>query len=227
MSSVTVYDEVGEIPAGLFDELSPGKRTFGLTLTCRIRHKTLWDLRAKFVTNRALAEYLGISDVMCGELINLKRVPGKEVREKMAPKLAQLGLLVEDVWPDELAQSGLVGSAGLKRDIEKQIPVEQLVALGDAGARCLVDERMNPEEEMLEREDEREAQNILESLTPREEKMLRMRSGACADGRARSLREIGEMFELSVTRVAQIIDKAVAKIRKRREHGYFRERVPS
>lgn len=52
-----------------------------------------------------------------------------------------------------------------------------------------------------------------ERLTEREKAFLIDRYGLC-DGKYKSLREVGEKFELSYQRVSQVIEKALRKIRK-------------
>ena len=54
--------------------------------------------------------------------------------------------------------------------------------------------------------------NVLETLTPREEEVLRLRYGL-DDGRDRSLEEIGDRFSLSRERIRQIESKALRKLR--------------
>ncbi len=54
--------------------------------------------------------------------------------------------------------------------------------------------------------------NVLETLTPREEKVLRLRFGL-DDGRARTLEEVGKEFNVTRERIRQIEAKALRKLR--------------
>ena len=54
--------------------------------------------------------------------------------------------------------------------------------------------------------------NVLNSLTPREEKVLRMRYGV-DDGRPRTLEEVGKEFNVTRERIRQIEAKALRKLR--------------
>ena len=54
--------------------------------------------------------------------------------------------------------------------------------------------------------------NVLETLTPREEKVLRLRFGL-DDGRARTLEEVGKEFDVTRERIRQIEAKALRKLR--------------
>ena len=54
--------------------------------------------------------------------------------------------------------------------------------------------------------------NVLDSLTPREEKVLRLRFGL-EDGRSRTLEEVGKEFNVTRARIRQIEAKALRKLR--------------
>ena len=53
---------------------------------------------------------------------------------------------------------------------------------------------------------------VLSSLTPREEKVLRLRFGL-EDGRPRTLEEVGKEFNVTRERIRQIEAKALRKLR--------------
>ena len=53
---------------------------------------------------------------------------------------------------------------------------------------------------------------VLDTLTPREEKVLRLRFGL-DDGRARTLEEVGREFNVTRERIRQIEAKALRKLR--------------
>ena len=54
--------------------------------------------------------------------------------------------------------------------------------------------------------------DVLKTLTPREEKVLRLRFGL-EDGRPRTLEEVGKEFNVTRERIRQIEAKALRKIR--------------
>ena len=55
-------------------------------------------------------------------------------------------------------------------------------------------------------------EDVLDTLTPREEKVLRLRFGL-DDGRARTLEEVGQIFGVTRERIRQIENKAIRKLR--------------
>ena len=54
--------------------------------------------------------------------------------------------------------------------------------------------------------------DVLDTLTPREQKVLRLRFGL-DDGRARTLEEVGKEFDITRERIRQIEAKALRKLR--------------
>lgn len=59
----------------------------------------------------------------------------------------------------------------------------------------------------------KDVDTILHTLTPREEKIIKLRFGF-EDGIIHTLKEIGEMFNISRTRTSEIIQKALKKLRE-------------
>ena len=55
-------------------------------------------------------------------------------------------------------------------------------------------------------------EEVLKSLTPREEQVLRMRFGL-VDGKAHTLEEVGKEFDVTRERIRQIESKALRKLR--------------
>jgi len=77
------------------------------------------------------------------------------------------------------------------------IPDDDVPAPADAAAFTLLKEQLL---------------NVLDTLTPREEKVLRLRFGL-DDGRARTLEEVGKEFNVTRERIRQIEAKALRKLR--------------
>jgi RNA polymerase primary sigma factor len=77
------------------------------------------------------------------------------------------------------------------------IPDDDAPAPAEAAAHILLKEQLN---------------DVLDTLTPREEKVLRLRFGL-DDGRARTLEEVGREFRVTRERIRQIEAKALRKLR--------------
>lgn len=77
------------------------------------------------------------------------------------------------------------------------IPDDDALAPADAAAYLLLKEQL---------------EDVLETLTPREEKVLRLRFGL-DDGRPRTLEEVGQVFGVTRERIRQIEAKALRKLR--------------
>jgi len=57
------------------------------------------------------------------------------------------------------------------------------------------------------------AGDVLQTLSPREEKVLRLRFGLDTEGRERTLEEVGQDFNVTRERIRQIEVKALRKLR--------------
>lgn len=77
------------------------------------------------------------------------------------------------------------------------IPDDDAPAPADAASHTLLREQLN---------------EVLDTLTPREEKVLRLRFGL-KDGRSRTLEEVGKEFNVTRERIRQIEAKALRKLR--------------
>ena len=63
---------------------------------------------------------------------------------------------------------------------------------------------------------------ILDQLTPREARILRLRYGL-QDGESRTLKEVGDMFGLSRERIRQLEKEALRKLRHTNFAGHLRQ----
>jgi RNA polymerase primary sigma factor len=104
----------------------------------------------------------------------------------------------------------------IKQDIvslEAPVGEEEDSKLGD-----FIEDEDNPRPEELATYQllKEHVNNVLALLTPREQKILRMRFGL-EDGRGHTLEEVGQEFGVTRERIRQIEAKALAKLRKHRE----------
>ncbi|MGE5674355.1 MAG: RNA polymerase sigma factor RpoD [Mycobacterium leprae] len=120
--------------------------------------------------------------------------------------------------PEEIAEQMEV-SVDRVREIQKisQEPVSLETPIGEEEDSHLGDfiedqEAPAPAEAASFRLLKEQLEEVLETLTPREEKVLRLRFGL-DDGRARTLEEVGHVFGVTRERIRQIEAKALRKLR--------------
>lgn len=104
----------------------------------------------------------------------------------------------------------------IKQDIvslEAPVGEEEDSQLGDFIAD---EDSLTPEEAATHQLLKEHVNGVLALLTPREQKILRMRFGL-EDGRSHTLEEVGQEFGVTRERIRQIEAKALAKLRKHRE----------
>src|SRR5205814_512649 len=98
-----------------------------------------------------------------------------------------------------------------------RMPVSLETPVGDEGDAKLGDfvedtSILAPSEALAKKRFVQETRELLNELTPREERVLRMRFGL-DDGTERTLSEIGESFSLTRERIRQIETQALKKLR--------------
>ena len=133
--------------------------------------------------SRQLLQELG-RDPTPDELAKEMQMPVEKVREIM--KIAQEPVSLETPIGEE--EDSHLGDF---------IPDEDIPAPADAAAFTLLKEQL---------------MDVLDTLTEREEKVLRLRFGL-DDGRARTLEEVGKEFNVTRERIRQIEAKALRKLR--------------
>ena len=86
---------------------------------------------------------------------------------------------------------------------------------GDSQFGDLIEDRstINPAERVITSNLRDVAGDVLQTLSPREEKVIRLRFGLNAEGRERTLEEVGEDFQVTRERIRQIEVKALRKLR--------------
>ena len=133
--------------------------------------------------SRQLLQELG-REPQAEEIAKMMEMPVDKVREIM--KIAQEPVSLETPIGEE--EDSHLGDF---------IPDDEATAPAEAAAFTMLKEQLI---------------NVLDTLTPREEKVLRLRFGL-DDGRARTLEEVGKEFNVTRERIRQIEAKALRKLR--------------
>ena len=133
--------------------------------------------------SRQLLQELG-REPIADEIAQIMEMPVEKVREIM--KIAQEPVSLETPIGEE--EDSHLGDF---------IPDDDAPAPAEAAAFTMLKEQLI---------------NVLDTLTPREEKVLRLRFGL-DDGRARTLEEVGKEFNVTRERIRQIEAKALRKLR--------------
>ena len=165
--------------------------------TIRVPVHMVEAINKQMRTSRQLVQELGREPTV-EEIAKRMDVPVDQVRK--AKKIAQLPVSFETpIGEDEEARLGdFVEDKGL-------------VSPSDAAIQ------LNMREQVA---------NVLKTLTPREEKIIRMRFGM-EDGSEHTLEEVGQTFSVTRERIRQIEAKALRKLRHPSRSGKFRVFVQS
>ncbi len=128
--------------------------------------------------------------------------------------------LGRDPLPEEIAEKMDNITADKVREIQKIAldPVSLETPIGEEDDSHLGDfiedkETLSPDDYTNNQLLKDEINNILQGLTDREEKVLRLRFGL-EDGRTRTLEEVGKEFNVTRERIRQIEAKAIRKLKK-------------
>src|SRR5438093_1588438 len=82
---------------------------------------------------------------------------------------------------------------------------------------------ISPDEDVMKQNLREATDSALESLSPREQEIVRMRYGLNEAGREYTLQEVGEMFKVTRERIRQIEEKALMKLRSPYRSSKLRE----
>jgi RNA polymerase sigma factor (sigma-70 family) len=191
--------------------------TEDLLVQSRFRNALLWNEMAGRTTAEVCREIGTVDQSRFGELLNLTGSPvtkdGKYT--SVAIKIANhFRMLPEDLFP--LTLYLLVLPKRVERTFSSEVVLKRLEC---REAKMLPAPDLGAALEKKERDEQ--IYRVLRTLTPREEKVLKMRFGL-EDGRERTLSEIAESFAISPNRIMQIEHKALRKLRRPERSGRLR-----
>jgi len=108
--------------------------------------------------------------------------------------------------------------------IEEPISLDMPIGEEDSTLEDLIpdDKGLSPSDSLLEKDLVNQLRKLLSGLSPREEKILRLRFGIGEDGEC-TLEEIGRQFGLSRERIRQIEAKALERLRDPNRYKEIRE----
>lgn len=163
------------------------------------------------LTLKEAAEGIGISYVKYVGYETGRLYPSKESQEKICDFFHCKGISLEedDVFPEEIRR--LARNAPKKEQTRPEIvylPPSEIRYLSDYNP---VDMPTNHEieTEIMQRDLSERTREVLDSLTPREEKVLQMRFGIYEP----TYEEIGRRFDVTRERIRQIEAKALRRLR--------------
>jgi RNA polymerase sigma factor (sigma-70 family) len=150
-----------------------------------------------------------------GELIRFKRSPLLENGDwsEIALNLAE-ALVVHptELWTEQQAQLNLISNKRIARINEEEMAL-------------LMHEQPRPEVLLLEMQKGETIEKILQTVTPREEKVLRMRFGFKPYTDSMTLAEVAEEMDLTKERIRQIEAKVLRKLRNPSRTKHLKEFV--
>lgn len=155
------------------------------------------------VVGQKVSDKIGISYAKLLALSNLKLSP-IDKEGNIIPEVLKLCEFTNKMPLDLFSPDQIVPLEVNTADVDMTADDVQQLMLPTAGGG-------NPEKIMLDAQGYHKLNELLDTLTPRESKVLRLRFGIDCD--EHSLDEIGKLFEVSKERVRQIESKALRKMR--------------
>jgi len=181
-------------------------------LQMRLRNNRIKARRVELgLSARQLADVVGLSYPMVLEYEGLKESPlakrGEDPWRPSAKKLAEFfGCSCDELWPEAVL-------AVKKPVLTMDVDAPQLAMLAGAESARLA--LPSPEQAAIEHNLSDQVRRVLKTLTPREEKILRMRFGIGKTGGGRDYTRdaLGDIEDCSGNRISQIEHKALRKLR--------------
>lgn len=171
-----------------------------VTAIARLKHGTLYEaLKRTGLSQKALAEEVGVAGFTIGQIFNLTRKPSFELSEKIRLVMSCHGEHVDilEDWPEDF------------NGFDKPVVVAKTSDLSGSNLLAFKERLSLPAYSEIESEDTRKVlEEVMETLTPRESMVL---SAVSLDGIPQV--EVARILNVTRARVEQIHKKAMLKMR--------------
>lgn len=179
---------------------------FSIAMTGRLRHGALWKARGELGSNKALAEYLGVSHIAVGEWINMKSMPGRRCMARIEGRLMELtGKAVEDLFPEELRNPEFLEKSKTF-EVDRCFDIAQLAESGCLRMPVMPDTYAEVAEtkDVVKRE--------VEALSQRQSEVVKLFYGF--NEGPLTISEIAGKLNLSTTCVSLYLKQAMTRLRR-------------
>ena len=170
-----------------------------------------------FKSVAAFCRQYGVSQTQVADLVNFRLPPitkGGEFCLAARNLMEALGAAPSDLWTDHQLTMCLTKNSSERSVSEQSV----MYLLEDNAERMLLPDP----QEVLERiESDQLMRDMLQTLTPKEEKVLKMRHGV--GGQDMTLEECGKSWDLTPERIRQIENKAERKLKHPRRRVVLME----
>lgn len=188
-----------------------------ILVQARFKNGLLYKAVQKCGNQSKLARYLDVSPTSINRWLNFQDVPKFRNYGSIKPVIyerwdellvALVGFGLEEIFPVELETHNVALKEKARQEAFVEMPVETLISSGAVGALPPA-----PDEAILKDEVKQMLNDILITLKPREEKVIKLRFGL--DGNEpHTLEETAQRFAVTRERVRQIEAKALRKLRQ-------------
>jgi RNA polymerase sigma factor (sigma-70 family) len=200
-------------------------KSFGVTLTAKLRHAGLWRAVKAMGSQSAVARKLGVSaQEFCG-WVNMRTVPRSMTPEREKILFDLTGETFADLFPPELRDASEFLAANKAIDVTREIPC-RLLQSADAKRLLLPSAGDLACEQMEAEELHADLANAIRTLPFREREIIKMRYGF-GDGECYTLEEVAHVFKRTRETIRQLEARAIRRLqqpnRKSRLANHFND----
>src|SRR3989304_644604 len=187
------------------------ERNFRIRLEARLKNDYLAHAREKLgFTQKAIAAALEIYPGRYSTIENMHSYPDEDLQQRIMDFYKDHGINLdsEKIFPKELKKAKF----NKKYVVTQEIPPERLLPLSNLDKKLLMPVEI--EDSKIREEDLRKTiKGVLNSLTDRQSNIIKMSFGLPPYEKKYSDEEIGGMYNLTGSRIQQIRQKAIRRLR--------------